>query len=611
MTKYPLFCSAVSIFYVLLGSLIFAQEQRTWTDDTGKFKIEAKLQRVEDDKVFLEKSDGKISSIPLAKLSKEDREYLDSLKNNPFADEDENPFAEDMSTKPSAGNTSAARQTSGGGFDMEPKLIVNKGVVSYIGANNTSWNCQPDVDSTPSFDERPPTVQFGIEEMPIGTNVDYDVVPYLAGGKPSVLAAVKIKLSRMGGGASRSPRPSARNRTESPKQELTENETRFVFCNLETGEMQNESVPYKISLLDVSPDGTTAVFRSGDWDYNESGKKNVLYIADIASRKVKVLHAFAPFDNERSEYQRDITDAAMIDKDTVLIRGNSLIVFNVKNNRVVWRTDKASSAPAFSANKKYCIVNGSMLEAATGKSVGKFETDNDSGAFSFSPDGKTVAYSGLIDRNITFFDALTGQGSEPVFIDAYNAKPLWTNNQFILIFDKLIDSKTKAVVWKYNSPQFYFGGYTWYLCGMRSDRPLVPAKLPHPAAAVNALKPEWALAPGKEAVIKIDGSITDRKSEIFAHLENALKDNGVRIKDNAPIVVEASVKKEAEKSVFYVTNRGFGMPFSSPMFSRPGEEGTEIKYIPEVFSVQIKKGDKVYWGTSRTKAPPQNISLDE
>jgi len=68
MTKHPLFCSAVSIFYVLLGSLIFAQEQRTWTDDTGKFKIEAKLQRVEDDKVFLKKTDGKISSIPLAKL---------------------------------------------------------------------------------------------------------------------------------------------------------------------------------------------------------------------------------------------------------------------------------------------------------------------------------------------------------------------------------------------------------------------------------------------------------------------------------------------------------------------------------------------------------------
>ena len=49
---------------------------RTWSDTTGKFRIEAELVSVEDGKVNLKKKDGEVVSVPLAKLSKADQEFV-------------------------------------------------------------------------------------------------------------------------------------------------------------------------------------------------------------------------------------------------------------------------------------------------------------------------------------------------------------------------------------------------------------------------------------------------------------------------------------------------------------------------------------------------------
>jgi hypothetical protein len=49
---------------------------RTWTDTTGKFNVEAEFVSIVGDKVQLKKKDGSVLSVPLDKLSKEDREFL-------------------------------------------------------------------------------------------------------------------------------------------------------------------------------------------------------------------------------------------------------------------------------------------------------------------------------------------------------------------------------------------------------------------------------------------------------------------------------------------------------------------------------------------------------
>jgi hypothetical protein len=56
-------------------------KERTWTDKTGKFKIQATLVRVEGEKVLLKRAgDGKEIGVALARLSAADHKYLKSVE---------------------------------------------------------------------------------------------------------------------------------------------------------------------------------------------------------------------------------------------------------------------------------------------------------------------------------------------------------------------------------------------------------------------------------------------------------------------------------------------------------------------------------------------------
>ncbi len=54
-------------------------KRRSWSDPSGKFRVDATLVRVADEKAFLRRDDGKEISVPLARLSNADQEYLSKL----------------------------------------------------------------------------------------------------------------------------------------------------------------------------------------------------------------------------------------------------------------------------------------------------------------------------------------------------------------------------------------------------------------------------------------------------------------------------------------------------------------------------------------------------
>ncbi len=53
---------------------------RTWTDSTGKFRVEAEFVELKDGKVQLRKQDGKVIDVPLERLSAADQEYIKSRR---------------------------------------------------------------------------------------------------------------------------------------------------------------------------------------------------------------------------------------------------------------------------------------------------------------------------------------------------------------------------------------------------------------------------------------------------------------------------------------------------------------------------------------------------
>ncbi len=62
------------------AAIATASGVRTWSDTTGKFRIEAELVKVEDGKVELKRKDGQNVTVPLDKLSKDDQDYLAQQK---------------------------------------------------------------------------------------------------------------------------------------------------------------------------------------------------------------------------------------------------------------------------------------------------------------------------------------------------------------------------------------------------------------------------------------------------------------------------------------------------------------------------------------------------
>ena len=64
-----------------------AQEMRTWTDSTGRFNVKAKLVEKTFTHVMLLTETGKEVTLPLAKLSQQDQDFLAAVSStfeNPF-----------------------------------------------------------------------------------------------------------------------------------------------------------------------------------------------------------------------------------------------------------------------------------------------------------------------------------------------------------------------------------------------------------------------------------------------------------------------------------------------------------------------------------------------
>jgi hypothetical protein len=71
---------------MLLAASVARAEVREWSDATGKYKIQAEFVELAGDVVKLKNAAGKVLSIPLAKLSKADRDFIASLAAPPVVE---------------------------------------------------------------------------------------------------------------------------------------------------------------------------------------------------------------------------------------------------------------------------------------------------------------------------------------------------------------------------------------------------------------------------------------------------------------------------------------------------------------------------------------------
>ena len=123
----------------LCVALAFCQEARTWKDDTGMFSIEATFQQIDGESVKLERTDGRIVTLPISRLSEADQRHIVELTaKNPFEGDDPvavDPFAVDTDTSANRGWEVPANNIRA----VDLSQARQAGGVMPI-----TWNCEPD-----------------------------------------------------------------------------------------------------------------------------------------------------------------------------------------------------------------------------------------------------------------------------------------------------------------------------------------------------------------------------------------------------------------------------------------------------------------------------------
>lgn len=76
--------TVISFVCVVLLVAPAAGEVRTWKDKSGKFSIRAELVESDGTTVKLKRADGKVISVPVDRLSDQDRQFLEAQEKSAF-----------------------------------------------------------------------------------------------------------------------------------------------------------------------------------------------------------------------------------------------------------------------------------------------------------------------------------------------------------------------------------------------------------------------------------------------------------------------------------------------------------------------------------------------
>jgi hypothetical protein len=557
---------------LLLGGAVLAQAQaprggatggdrgalsapRTWTDSTGRFKVEARLVKFEGGQVTLEKADGRTITLPLARLSDADQALLRASVSKP---------------------PPAAAKTGDGGS----RAADWSGVRNLTIDPPETWSLTPEVPV--------------IAEQPLASGA-VALGPPL-GGKKSIFEKVSVL------GFDRRQGQALLTRNFSPPG--GEKKMAIERCDLATGSsLGTFEMPQNVQPLDVDPTGRRLVVRSKFFGFGKNGRVDVW---DIGGLEPTLLSSWEPYAEARSS-GKDVSFAAFVDADRLLTVGNrQLTLWDVPGAKAIY-TVKVKRPPAISAGRKYLAVAAKdgmfVLEAATGKTLGQLPGEEGSFMeFAFRDDARRLAM--ISGGRLQVWDCEKGERYRDIFLQGVSiANDLqWVGDDYVLVGKShVVDVERRMVLWKYdgmsNPGKTYAGRYWFMVGGGPNGKSLMQVQLPHEEAvsAVAAIAPEQLLAvkPGTKMRLQVQlGFSREHEQQITEALAARLRDNGITIAEDAPLVFTATAERGEKKSITY---RGFGF--------RGGSSTVEVQQ--NKYSMAIQENGRDLWRTgSVTTAPP-------
>lgn len=575
---------------------------RTWTDSSGKHKVEASFQKVVDGKVSLLKADGTSIALPLERLSDADREIANFLAkakpvastptaNNPFGLTEEPPAPKKSKSK---GSTSSTPSLPPGPV-LEPKEDWSE-VFELSLRNAGAFEVPPGATTAPqvTFTERPITLSEPVDKF-----WDMPLEFFLAAGNKRAVVVHKAS-------APRNPTP-----------------FRFDLCDLEAGKLVGSyQFPGNHRPIALSPSGKRLVTFT-EYYVDQPALANLWQLED--SGKLKHVACW-PALRKESAIPPAVRSGQFVDEDHVLLYDsqNNLALWNVKAVPKAVYTAKIkdnSATPGLTPSGKQllAVIDNSvaLFDALSGKVLGAVEVSEDAEQARLSPDGTKIAVLGK--STIGVLDAksrkITREFSLP---DGVNGKMVWADNQFLLFDDsRLVDTELGVVAWLYDrpplkagylnkSPTHAVGSKFWFIepaaSGGRAT--LVSTTLPHPAvkqvlAGLDREKLQM-FPPGVKVQLKLDLPTLkeEDKPQVSAALTKALQDTGAEVvASGGALILEASSRKGESSAV----------QFGAGIFGQKSR--TAAAFTPNIYHLRVKQNEAVIWSSSLQTSPPNSISL--
>jgi hypothetical protein len=608
---------ALLLVLSVAGGVVSAQELRTWTDSTGRFKIEGKLKSHVGGKVVLERRDGSLVEIELKKLSDADQKLIEEQDAaNPFRPvEAENPFkpqgaasasSSPPDTAPAPGNSGA---TSGTASPVKP-----------------NWSRAKAVPLTPTRGEW----KFDAPPAPaIATELKTRVIPT----PPKSDFFEKVNGLALNASAQRALIGYALDRRKEVGR------TRIVLCDLAQGTtLMTATTEGQLAPVALHDRGAQVLMRRAEFGWGNADRLELWNLAPSGISKVAQWH---PYDDEKGG-NRDVKWGAFLDDERFATLGGNgkLVVWDAESIQPLYYLQiDGGSEPALSPDRNY-------LAFSTGKQVGILDlmarevvalqaTEHQHWPkLEFSPDGSKLAClshhrivvwnfaDGTVDREIQLTGLSVGTGML-----------LWPHEKYLFVGNtQLFDLANQVPIWTYRGHDTVeqAGELCAFVISEGHERPgaLVLAPVPPPTlekSLAEAMKqPDFlVLKPGVTVRLNLD-ALPDRaeREKVREALTAKLEERGFNVGPQGTIDLVATAEAGEERDVSY---HGFGISpwktykvreYTSRLaFVYKGKTTWQLQGSSVPGFVQLKEGETIEQVLRRSERPNytfyQNVGLPQ
>lgn len=567
---------------------------RTWTDATGKFKIEAQLIDQNETHVRLLKADDRAVTVPIKILSDDDKKYLKDLTSK-----DANPFA--GGSPLGSGGDVALGASSAESLKADPSLLQPNANVSelpkdgealFIAVDNELPALEPDPSESPS-------PKFSPGAWPLGA-----LDAYVRVSNPVVVDP------------SRGIYAVSTNRTSNAVADNPFGRIHLFGPALRKTQVALDVTP-TVRLMDhhVGADRSLAVIGVGSG--TERGGDLVL-LAGLKSGKPKPLVRWLLPDHDKPGFKPKVEFARVISATQAVVQVNSSIyLWDLADGKCIWVIDqiRSGSKITVSPGGRYLaipdgggvrivdILGAEMLGHIAFPSTLTPETH-------FSADGDQIALVG--GNQYLVWDLSKGYVSNEMTIGTSSGKFYgWIGSDYLLTqHGGLVDPRLRLAIWSYALPS---SGISLTMPGgvmvVDKDYKMSAAyamQVPHAPVQAAARKLAggdeklMAVRPGTRVALKVDAPSNIDQDVMLAGLTSAVEKAGWKVAESSDIVVTAKIQQGESEDYHF---RSMGVP----RLNRPSKT---VSIRPYKASLRITQGGTELWTVRSSKMVPFIVHLD-